>query len=291
MPRVKLTGRICFLAFLVWAAGNPAQAGKIEDALEAQWRGVFVVLKAESTSGCGDGYSNNPVFGARLGGRGEHSFGPGELGQVKKVDVKRNRVDLLVDVIEPLRISFEDGPFQLYRHARCGIELQFDIPRSALKKGGVSEADNHLSKVLERHEAQSTARDSALYNARQVDPFPEGYETVQAEYEQWKAEQVEVAVRDRLAGALDAASRIGDRTHSNQSYSEGFTSGLRYTGSYLVGSTDCYQLINSTLYVVAPSPPVASLEIDSAEWQAGHRDGQELAYYLDLARGLERCLS
>ncbi len=290
-PKARLVGRISLVAVLGWVVGSPAQAGKVEDALEAQWRGVFVLFKAESTSGCGEGYTNNPVFGGRLGGRGEHSFGIGELGQVKKVDVKRNRVDLLVDLIEPLRISFEEGPFQLYRQARCGVELQFEVPRAALKKGGVSAADSYISKILEGHDSQGLARSSELYNARQVEPFPDGYEALQSEYEAWKVQQVKAAVRDRLASTLDAASRIGDRARSNQSYSEGFTAGLRYSGSSLIGPTDCYQLIHQTLYAVTQNPPSTSIDTDTVEWQAGNRDGQELSFHLDLARGLERCLS
>ena len=286
--RWSLSYPVYLLLLLILVSGR-VEAGPVEDALEAHWRGAFVVLKVESRSGCGDAYTNNTVFGARLGGQGEHRLGPGELGQVKKVDVKRNRVDLLLDIVEPLRISYEDGPFQLFRHAECRIELKFDIPRSALKKGGVAEADVHFLKILERHETQSSVEASTLYNARRVEPFPPGYDDVLAEYEVWKEEQVKVAVQDRLAEALDAANRISNRVRTNQSYSEGFTAGLRHVNSSYFISSDCYALLDKVFYPVAPNPPAAA-DYDSGDWQAGHRDGQALVFHLELARGLARCI-
>ena len=282
-------GYLIYLLLLLTLVSGSVDAGPVEDALEAHWRGAFVVLKVESRSGCGDAYTNNPVFGARLGGQGEHRLGPGELAQVRKVDVKRNRVDLLLDIVEPLRISYQDGPFQLFRQAECRIELKFEISRSALKKGGVAEADSHFLKILERHETLSSVEASALYNARRVEPFPPGYDDVLAEYEAWKEEQVSLAVHDRLAEALDAANRISNQVRTSQSYSEGFTAGLRYVNSsYLIGG-DCYALLDKVFYPADSNPPIA-VGYDASEWQAGHRDGQALVFHLELARGLARCI-
>lgn len=274
---------------LMWSPGS-VDAGPIEDAVEAQWRGVFVVLKAESRSGCEDTYTNNPAFGARLGGRGEHRLGPGELGQVKKVDVKRNRVDVFVDFLEPVRLAYVDGPFELYRHADCKIELQFEMPRASLKKAPPEELRGLFSEILERHETQSSVEASSLYNARRVEPFPEGYDAVLADYEIWKAEQFDAEVHDRLAQTLDEANRLANRVRSNPSYAEGFAAGLRYGGSSSFINDDCYDLLDKTFYAVTQSPPSSADDYDSSEWQSGNREGQALAFHLELARDLARCI-
>ena len=87
-----------------------------EPALNAGWRGAWVLIGTDTYSGCGGNFTNNAVRGRRVQSKGEYRFGTGELGTVYKINLKRKRVDVLVELAEPLRVEHREGPFTLYDH-------------------------------------------------------------------------------------------------------------------------------------------------------------------------------
>lgn len=269
----------------------PASASRLEDALRSRWQGAWVVTQAEVRSGCGEAYANNTVSGRLVSGGGEHRLPAGELGQIYKIDVKRQRVDVLIDLVEPLRLAYVDGPFELYRQAECKVELQVEVARPLIKSANAGAVEDLLLALLQRYDSRAEAEDSEVWNLRRVEPFPEGYDRLLADYEVWKADQVFVAIRARLAQALDEAARIADRARIDEAYGAGFASGLRSSTSLAYGAPDCGALVDKVHYPGSvPSPPNYDSSSAKEVWRAGFRDGQALSFHIDLARQLERCL-
>ncbi len=291
-------GRLGTLTVLCAAAlagqlltATPAAAGRLEDALRSRWQGAWVVIRADVRSACGEAYSNNRVSGRLVSGKGEQRLALGELGQIHKIDVKRQRIDVLIDLVEPLRVAYVEGPFELYRQAACKIELQLDVSRQVVKAAQEEQVGEFLLAVLERYDSRAEAEESELWNLRRVEPFPEGYDRLLADYDAWRAEQIFVAVREKLARVLDEAVRIADRARSDDAYGAGFTTGLRSTSAHYHTAADCGLLVDKVYYPGSvPSPP--SYDSNSARdaWRDGYGDGQALSFHLDLARQLERCL-
>ena len=272
---------------LVIAAFGPAaplSASKLEDALGQRWRGAWVLLEIETRSDCGENYTNNEISGKLSRGNGSERFAAGELGQVYKVDVKRNRIDLLIELSEPLLVSFVDGPFELFREAYCKIELEVQVPRELIKGRQTDEIDALFTGLMERHATSDEALSSDSWNGRRVEPFPADYDRVLAAYDEWKLEQLQ----GHLADALSDAERITDRVESDVSYAQGFAEGMRtYSPKYR--NADCASLADASFYPGSGNASVGS-DGDSAKWNEGYREGQLLAWNIDRARAIERCL-
>ncbi len=277
------------IAVLAAVAPPPMLAGQLEDTTRSRWRGAWVLLKAEAASGCDGSYTNNPVNGGRIVASGTHRFGLGELGRIDNVHVQRKRVDVLIGFAEPLLIAFSDGPFDLVRQDHCRVELQFAAPRSMIKTSDATAIDQLLGTVLERHAGQDGAMASPLYNGRQVEPFPRDWEDTLAAYEEWKQEQVYRQIAERLGTALEEAVRITNRVRSSAAYVDGFATGIRGYDSSL-SYQDCVQLADKSFYPSEGSAPSDYSGSSKKDWEKGHRDGQLLAFNVDLAERLESCL-
>jgi hypothetical protein len=263
--------------------------GRLEDTMRSRWKGAWVLLKAEAASGCDGSFTNNSVSAGRIIPAGGHRLGVGELGRVDNVHVKRQRVDVLIGLAEPLLIAFSDGPFDLVRQDPCRIELQFATPRGMIKAADASAIDQILGTVLERHVGQDSAMASALYNGRQVEPFPRDWEDTLAAYEEWKREQVYAQIADRLGRALEEAVRITNRVKTGAAYGDGLAAGMRGYHGNLSGK-DCPKLAEKSFYASGGSVPSDYSGSSKKDWQNGHREGQLLAFNVDLAERLESCL-
>src|SRR5574341_1026729 len=95
--------RMMAAAFLALPAVlAPALAGGLADSLESRWRGAWVLTSVDTYSDCAGTHTNNRVNGALVQSKGKLRFLPGELAQVQKIDLKRSRVDLLLNLPQPL---------------------------------------------------------------------------------------------------------------------------------------------------------------------------------------------
>src|SRR5262245_46020405 len=117
------------------ASFSAASAGDLQRELAGRWRGSWVIVEVGVRSDCGGMYTNNRLNGRRVSGSGAFTFEAGELAQIDKVDLHRARLDVLLTLAEPTRVSWQDGPFTLYRQASCRVELQAELPRSVVANG------------------------------------------------------------------------------------------------------------------------------------------------------------
>lgn len=272
-----------------WAlalAGAAAAADDLEDRLSYRWNGAWVVLTTGVRSDCGPNYTNNRVEGGRLAGNGTVAFGAGELAQVHKVDVRRSRVDLLLDLEERFLLPHRDGPFTLYDDSHCRVELLFDVPRSMVRNDDAEGIEARFAQVLERHDRLEEARESARWNRRRREPFPADYEETLARYQVWKAEQVNGAVQARLDRAIEDAAAVGRSIRSDPAYLDGFAVGAEDARDAYIDS-GCEWLVDASFYSFKRSPPGGRDR--PRAWRDGYEDGQLLIFSLELARRLPAC--
>jgi hypothetical protein len=140
-------------------------------------------------------------------------------------------------------------------------------------------AVTRLAELLELYPSVREAEGSSAWNQRRREPFPEGYEQTLAAYEVWKATQKNAAVQARMDAAIEEASRIGERVHSDPEYLNGFADGMqrgrdRHTG-------DCVAMTSSSFYPDSGK--------GSSEYKCGYEDGQRLGRNLELLRRLKEC--
>ena len=268
---------------LLWPAfGFAAASGDLEEALRREWLGSFVLLERAAQSDCGPLFTNNEVMSDRLVSNGAYRFEAGELGHVTKVDLKRARVDLLIELVEPLLVDFVDGPFTLANQVPCRIELLFALERPVVKRGDFASVDAALSTVAARFDAEDAARAAETYNGRQVEPLPEDHEETWNEYTRWK-----------IAGAIDHAGSEIDRLQRKASYEPdpehalGFAAGLRH---YHSPPDDCMLAAAATASYYSGSVPSGYDKDQKRDWEEGYDDGAKLAFYTTLLPRLSSCL-
>ena len=110
-----------------------------------------------------------------------------------------------------------------------------------------------------------------------------------AAYEEWKQEQVYAQIAEQLGTALEEAVRITNRFRAGAAYGDGFAAGMRdYNGS--LSGQDCAQLADKSFYPSGGRVPSDYSGSSKNDWQDGHRDGQRLAFNVDLAERLHSCL-
>ncbi len=280
-----------FLLMLVVSAVTAAAAlaGALESRVEESWHGAWVVVDAETRSHCDGRYTDNRINGRKSQGRGRYWFEPGELAHVDDVDVHRSRIDVRLTIEEPLRLSWREGPFTLYKHVGCRVELEIEIPRRVIKKRDVAQIDRHLSRVLEPHDAHRDALDSALWNRREAEPFPDDYELTLAEYETWKAERHNARVDARIADARERLVGLSHGVSGGDDYVEGLAAGI--AAQRARRQKGCRQLVHGTFTPAKHEPKRHghAHEHDegdgarpSEEWARGYVDGQSLVHHLDV---------
>ncbi|PIE01127.1 MAG: hypothetical protein CSA81_12805 [Acidobacteria bacterium] len=262
----------------------PLTAGRLQTELNHRLKGGWVVLSTEVSSSCDSGFTNNTVNQNRVLGKASYSLSAGELGQIYSIDLKRSRVDVHIKLETPLRISWVEGPFQLYEHRSCGIELQVELPRKWVKSRKIEEIIGAIYQVVEPFPTREAAMSSSSYNGRETEPFPEGYQQTLAEYEVWKIEQMNIKIHQERQQSLELVNSILARVSDSPDYSRGFVAGIKDIQREL--SWDCDDLIDAAFH--PDRPPSAARA--SSEYTNGYKDGQEVAYHTARAERLFRCL-
>src|SRR6185295_10418540 len=252
-----------------------AWGADLEDQLNARWRGGYAVARLPIASSCDGFYNDNDVVGSRAESKARRRFEAGELARVERIGVHRDRIDVFLDLTEGVLEEIHDGPFTLYDPRTCKIQLKVPVPA----RWSEEQAEARLAELLELHASVREAESSQVWNQRRREPFPEGYEKTLAAYEVWKAAQKNAAVQARMDAAIEEASRIGERVHSDADYLKGFADGMqrgrdRHTG-------DCANMASSSFYPDSGK--------GNSEYKRGYEDGQRLGWDLELLRRLREC--
>jgi hypothetical protein len=279
----SLSNRFLVISSVLLAALLSMPILAAERDLRDRWTGAWVVTRLEAFSACGGNYTNNEVRGRLVSDGGSFRFEPGELASVYKVDLKRKRVDVLIDLAEPVLVSRQDGPFTLYDERTCKVELRIHFPAGLVPRDTES-VDALILSVLERHETLSSAEGSERWNLRKRDPYPADYERTLAEYEVWKASQINAAVQERIEESLERAARIVDRLDEDPDFLAGFAAGVD-DGRRETFTRDCERLLTVSEHAFVDSPPSG----ENREWKDGFREGQRLVFFLELGRRLPSC--
>jgi hypothetical protein len=261
----------------------PATTAGFEDQLDRQLRGAWAVLKFEVYSSCSGTYSDNTMGTAGVASKADRRFDAGELVKIDKIKVKRARVDLLTTFSEPILVTTQDGPFQLYHERECRAQLIFELPREVVKSGDADTVLAAIGSALTLFSSQSAAMDTIDWNGRKRKPYPKGYEQTLARHEIWKAEQINAAVAAGLDRAITEAASAADDVEEDADYLAGFAAGAEAMRSLSIGS--CDQLIDARFQGSKKRPPSDM----STAWDRGFDDGQRLVFHLRLAQGLRVC--
>ena len=195
----------------------PVSAGSLQKEMKRRLLGAWVVTGIETYSDCAGMYTNSRVNGSYVRSRGARRFLPGELTKVDNVDAKRSRLDLHLSVAEPVLVPYQDGPFTLYREARCRVELEITIPRELIKAKNVEEIEQGLIKILERFATEDQAWSSPKWNEREVEDYPADYEITLAEHAAWEATMHNHNVQAQLDHAYEVTTRLPDRINGDPS--------------------------------------------------------------------------
>ena len=252
----------------------------VESDLNRQWRGAWVLTKVETVSGCSGSYTNNDVRGSRVSGKGDR-FAAGEIAIVHKVNLNRKRVEVLVDLDEPVLVPRQDGPFTLFDERFCKVELRMDL---AGLKPNDPRVEGLIDVVLERHADRARAVESELWNRRLREPYPPDYDQTLAEYEGWKIFQANAAVQSEMDLSIEEAGRILDRLVNEPDALDGFGRGVDDAREESWTSS-CERLVSMT---EASWVGRGSGERNSS-WRKGYRQGQSLVFHLERARRLRGC--
>lgn len=296
MPRIagvypqKIYILLAFL-ILITAPVDSARAG-LQDDLNARWGGSWVVVDGELASNCDGSYTNNEANGRLVRGDGRVTLPPGELARIHKMDLKKHRVDVFLDVQEPVLLPHQVGPFELYQEFTCQVELLVHIPGEKAKAQGLAEIETELDLLLDRYLRAEEAQTSPNWNRRERKSYPPDYEETLAEYRAWKVEAFNEAVEVRIGDSLETSSRlmasIQSVTRSGPRYQAEFGTGLvlgiGVMTENLQGS--CEQLVASQTSTYA-----RSVNAPNRAWADGFNAGQRLAYHAGLAERLQSCFA
>ncbi len=266
---------------VVLALAVPA-AADVEDSLNAAWRGGWALTRVPVQSDCAGIYTDNDVAGTLVRSRGARRFAAGELVRVERIGVKRARLDLFLDLDEPVLEPERDGPFTLYEERRCKAQLKVELPAEVVRDAARAEAA--VRGLLEVYPTPEEAQAAARWNRRQREPYPEDYERTLAEHAAWRAAETNAAVQVKIDQATEDGTRVADRIRDDPEYLQGFAAGVDKARDRSL-SDDCGSLLGSTAGGFAGSTPSGH----PREWQQGFEDGQRLVYSLELLRRLPRC--
>ncbi|HEV8579089.1 MAG TPA: hypothetical protein VGX68_08385 [Thermoanaerobaculia bacterium] len=263
------------LALAVLCVPIAVRGAGLEDQLNARWRGGTVVTRLAMASSCDDYYNDNEVVGNRADSKARRRFTAGETARVERVGVHRGRIDVFLDLNEGVLEEIHDGPFTLYEPRTCKVQLKVPVP----DRWSAEQAEARLAELLELHGSVREAEASSAWNKRRREPFPPDYEKTLAAYEVWKAAQKNAAIQARMEAAVEEASRIGERVHSDADYLQGFAAGMERGRDRYFG--DCGSLAAASFYPDSGK--------GSSEWKRGYEDGQRLGWDLTLLRRLKEC--
>jgi hypothetical protein len=278
-----------FLVVLALAGfSTAAEASEWQKSLKSRWLGAWVVTTTEGYSDCNGTYTNNRINGNLVKSSGRQVFEAGELAKLDRVDAKRSRLDLHLSLIEPVLLDHRDGPFTLYREARCKIELEVVLPRSVVKSRDVDAVEEALGAILERHATASSAKDSLTWNERVREDYPEDYEETLVAHQIWQVTQTNDAVQAQLDRAYVAAEELSHRVKSEQEYIAGFARGVEDAQNEDLANCPRLLAVDMAGFKrraaqAADDNPVAAMAA------RGFQDGRQLVYGLTMIQYLPNC--
>lgn len=250
----------------------------VEGELIARYKGVYALTQVPLFSECTPHYTDNEVTVTRATRGDGLRFAPGELVRIDKVDVTFSRIDVNIGFSEPYRVTWSDGPFTLYDQRYCKVSLNLalasDVRRNTERAAAAIEA------LLLPFRTQEEARRAKSWNGRKVEPYPKGWEKTKAEYDAWKAEQVNGAVQAKIDSALEQANRAIDQIADTSDALTSFAAGLR--ARRYDSFSSCETMLNDSF---SPSYSGGKDVRDSR----AYAEGQRLGHFLSLARELRRC--
>ena len=270
-------------ALLLGAALTPSLPASTQSELNSRWQGAWALTTVETASDCSGRYTDNEVRARGVGSKGDHRFAAGELATVYKIDLNRKRIDVLINLAEPLRVARREGPFTLYDALDCRVELQIDLARGASSKS-VDDLDRLIRGVLEPYEDAASATSSPAWNGRLIEPLPEDYDETLAEYERWRVDQINAEIAARIEDSVEEAAGLVDRLERDEDFLAGFAAGVDRARSKNLGR-DCDRLLSMSVSSFVENKP----KRDGRDYRDGYQDGQELVFFLELARRLPRC--
>ncbi len=277
--------RVCALVTMVvlFLGVGPVSASKLDDELDRRLRGAWAVLEVEVWSSCSGTYSDNTIGPAGVSSRANQRFEAGELVKIDKIKVKRARVDLLTTLAEPVLVSRQDGPFELWEERECQAQLIFEVGRTAIKSGDIDLIMSALTTAVTTHESQGDAQDSSDWNGRERRPYPSDYDQTLARYEVWQAEQTNAAVAAGIEKATAEAAEAAEDIERDADYLDGFAAGAEELQSLNINN--CSTLIDASFSTWKERPPSGK----ESKWERGFDDGQSLVFHLYLSLELQHC--
>lgn len=254
----------------------------LQDDLNARWRGAWVVVTGELYSNCNGQTTDNRISGDLVSGSGRYTFEPGELARVRRVDARRRRVDVFLDIQENVLVEYREGPFTLYREVSCPVELLFDLGDARARDLGVTGVEGAFHQWFERYARLEDAERSASWNGRVREDYPEDYEQTLLAYEEWKVDQHNLLVEQKIADSVERTGFLLAQVRSDSEFGAGLGYGIAAMREDL--SDDCNRLVASDADSFA-----RAYEAPNPDWGTGYQIGQQLAYHIELSRRLEGC--
>ncbi|MDX2438252.1 MAG: hypothetical protein QNL88_14540 [Acidobacteriota bacterium] len=270
------------LAFTLSVAAT-GFASELDDRLNQRLRGAWAVLEVEVYSACAGTYSDNQVGDAGVAAKAQNRFEAGELVKIDKVNAKRQRVDLLLTLAVPLRISHTDGPFELFDERECEVQLIIPMAREDVKSGNDTAVVARLEETMTLYPSLEDARESDSWNGREIQALPDDYDQTLQKYTAWKAEQTNAAVGAAVHRAINDAANVADDLSDDADYLDGFSMGAEEMSSF--STTNCSSLLSASFSFHDTSPP----KDRPKRWRDGWEDGQELVFNVLLAERLQAC--
>jgi hypothetical protein len=237
------------------------------------------VTRLATHSDCGSLYTNNDVHGDLVVAHARMSFAGGELARVAKINLNRRRVEVFLDLLEPVLLERNDGPFVLYDESTCRVELR--IPRDG---DGDAATDRAIAALLERHATRDSAASATLWNHRSRADYPSDYDDTLAQYQSWRVEQTNLAVQARLDEAIEETASLVRGIDDDPDYLAGLAAGARKGRDDYYGS-DCDTLLAKTVGGVVDRAPSGH----QRDWNEGYEDGQRLVFFTEMAKRLRGC--
>ena len=261
-----------------------SSASELGDRLDRELKGGWGVLELEVYSACGGTYSDNEVGSAGVASKARNRFAAGELVKIDDVKVKRQRVDLLLTLDAPLRVSRMDGPFELFDQRSCRVQLMVYVPRELVKSANLDALLTEVKKHVTLYASRNDAELSGDWNGREMEQLPDDYEETVQRHAVWKAEQTNAAVRDGIDHALSEAAEAVEDLDDDADYIAGFAEGAEKMSDLTV--TNCDSLLNLSFTSYRKNADSEK----SRGWKDGWNDGQKLVFHVLLADRLRSCL-
>jgi hypothetical protein len=189
----------------------------------------------------------------------------------------------LLSLAAPLLVAYVDGPFELYDQRECLVQLIVYVPREQIKNADVEALLTSIREHLSLFVSYDEAKSSDVWNGRETEPLPDGYDDTLLRHAIWQAEQTNAAVYDGIDRALAAAADAANHLDDDADYLAGFAAGSEKMSDFAV--SDCGSLLRASQFTYRKQAPADQ----SKRWQNGWDDGQRLIFNVLLADRLRGC--